>query len=161
MASQFGRAPLASPPFTDLVNGAALTRPLLRAPRNVRLDGTLSRSLSGARVTSPYSVGLLAPFAMVEGVAGAAFLLATAWDHLPEILIVENGAPPPGGTGQDAGSDGSAGDRRCCRLNKTGPEGPDKVVRAGDRGFMRSCAPPGTGQTASMVPAGGSSVKLV
>ena len=91
MASQFGRAPLASPPFTDLVNGAALTRLLLQAPRNVRLDGTLSRSLAGARV--PSSVRRRAPFAMGEDVAGTAFPFAAARGHLPDILVVENGGP--------------------------------------------------------------------
>ena len=93
MAAQFGRAPLTFPPAPDLGNGAALTRPLLQAPRNVRLDGTLSRSLSGARVTSPYSVGRWAPFAMAEDVSGTAFIFVASWGHLPDILVVENGGP--------------------------------------------------------------------
>ena len=42
MVAQFGQAPLASLPSPDLGNGAALTRPLLQAPHNLRLDGTLS-----------------------------------------------------------------------------------------------------------------------
>ena len=69
MAAQVGRAPLASLPSPDLGKGAALTRPLLQAPRNLRLDGTLSRSSSGARVMSPSSVGRRSPFAMSEDVA--------------------------------------------------------------------------------------------
>ena len=95
MATQFGRAPLVSLPSPDLGNGAALTRPLLQAPRNVRLDGTLSRSSSGAWVLSPSSVRRCYPFAMSEDVAGAAFLFSAAWGHLPEILVVENGGPSP------------------------------------------------------------------
>ena len=39
---------------------------------------------------------------------------------------------------------------------QTGPEGPDKVGSAGEPGFTRICARPGTVHTASMVPAGGS-----
>ena len=69
MAAQFGRAPLASLPSPDLGNDAALTRPLLQAPHNLRLDGTLSRSSSGARVMSPSSIGRRSPFAMSEDVA--------------------------------------------------------------------------------------------
>ena len=93
MADQFGQAPLASPTAPDLGNGAALTRPLLRAPHNLRLDGMLSRSLSGARVPSSSSVGPQAPFTMVEDVAGAAFLFAADWGHLLEILVGEMAAP--------------------------------------------------------------------
>ena len=91
MAAQFGRAPLTFPSAPDLGNGAALTRPLLQAPRNVRLDGTLSRSLAGARV--PSSVRRQAPFAMGEDVAGTAFPFAAARGHLPEISVVENDGP--------------------------------------------------------------------
>ena len=88
MAAQFRWAPLASPPAPDLGNGAALTRPLLREPRNVRLDGMLILSLPGARVLSHSSVRRRAPFAMAEDVSGAAFLFATARGNLQEILIV-------------------------------------------------------------------------
>ena len=78
-----------------LVTGAALARPLLQAPCNVRLDGTLRRSSAGARVPSPSSVGRWSYFTMAEDVAGASLLFAATWDHLPDILVVENVSPRP------------------------------------------------------------------
>ena len=93
MAAQFGRAPLASLPALDFWTGAASVRPLLRAPLNVRLYGRLSRSLSGAQVPYPSTVGRWDPFAMAEEVTSAAFLFAAARGHLPEISVVENGGP--------------------------------------------------------------------
>ena len=80
-------------PAPSFGTGTASARPLLRAPHNLRLDGMLSRSLSGARVTSPYSVGRWAPFAMAEDVSGTAFIFVASWGHLPDILDVENGGP--------------------------------------------------------------------
>ena len=61
----------------------------------MHLDGTLSRSSSGAWVLSPSSVGRRSPFAMPEDVSGAAFLFSAARGHLMEILVVENGGPSP------------------------------------------------------------------
>ena len=57
---------------------------------------------------------------MAEDVAGTAFLFAAARGHLPEILVVENGVPPPRGTRRGAVNDGIAGDRRRYRLKKLG-----------------------------------------
>ena len=83
MADQLGQAPLASPPAPALFIGAVAARPLLLAPRNVHSDEALHRSLAGARVTSPPSVGRRASFAMVEDAAGAAFLFAVTQGKLP------------------------------------------------------------------------------
>ena len=64
MASQFGRAPLMSPPALALGAGAALDRTLLQSPRNVRLYGSLRCSLAGARDPYLSSVRRRASFAM-------------------------------------------------------------------------------------------------
>ena len=76
-------------------NDADLNIPHLQATFNVRLDGRLSCSSSGAWVLSPSSVGRRYPFVMLEDVAGAAFLFSAARVHFPEILVVENGGPSP------------------------------------------------------------------
>ena len=73
MAAQFRWALFASPPAPAFGTGAALARPLLQAPHNVRLDGMLSRSSTGAQVLYPSSVGSWDPFAMAEDVVTAAF----------------------------------------------------------------------------------------
>ena len=83
MAAQFGRAPLVSPPALALGTSAASAGPLLHAPRNVRLDGTMSHFSAGTRVLSPYSVRRRGHFAMAEDFPGAAFFFASAWGHLP------------------------------------------------------------------------------
>ena len=78
MAAQFGRAPLASLPALALVTGAAVARPILRLPRNVRSDRTLRRSSVGAQVLSPSFVGILCYSSMADDTAGAARLFAAA-----------------------------------------------------------------------------------
>ena len=92
-ATFLGRSPPVSPPVPAFRTGAAVARPLLQAPCNVRLDGALRRSLSDARVPSLSSVGCRPPFAMVEDAAGATFLFAAARGNLPEILAVKMAAP--------------------------------------------------------------------
>ena len=88
MAAQFGQAPLASPLASALETGATSARPLIQAPHNVRLDGMIRRSLSGAWFPSPYSVGRRSPFTVVEDVADTALFFAASCGHLPEILVV-------------------------------------------------------------------------
>ena len=76
MEAQFGRAPLASPPALALWTGAS--RPLLRAPRNVRSDGTLLHSATGARVLSSSFSGVLhfSARADTDATSGAARIFA-------------------------------------------------------------------------------------
>ena len=94
MAAQFGRALPASLQAPSFGTGATSARPLLRAPHNVRLDGTIHRSLMDARVPSHCSVWRLAHFVMAEDAAGATFLFDAAQGNLLEVLVEENGAPP-------------------------------------------------------------------
>ena len=110
MASQFRRAPLVSPPVPALGTGTTAARPLLRAPRNMRSDGTLRRSSAGARVPSLSFVGILCSSAMVDDSAGAARLFTAARGNLPEILDVRKWRPPPIETGQGAVNNSSARD---------------------------------------------------
>ena len=91
IVAQFGRAPLASPLASALGTGAASARPLLRAPSNVGLEGTLSCSFAGSRVLSPSSVGHWTPFAMMGDVSDSVFFFSAVRVHLSEILVVENG----------------------------------------------------------------------
>ena len=116
MEAQFGRSPHASPLAPALGTGAALARPLLQAPHNVRLEGTLSRSLEGVQVLSLFSVGRWDPFVMAKNIACAAFFFDAARVHLPEILVVEN-----------AVNNSSSGDLQIYRLNKMGTEGPKNL----------------------------------
>ena len=95
MSAQFGRAPLTSPPAPDFGTGPASARPLLQAPHNVRLNGTLICSLAGAQFPSLSSVRRRSPFVMAEYAAGDAFLFSAAWGHLLEIFDVKNGGPRP------------------------------------------------------------------
>ena len=116
MEAQFGRALHASPLAPALGTGAASARPLLQAPHNVRLEGTLSRSLEGVQVLSQFSVGCWDTFVMAKHIACAAFFFAAARGHLPEVLFVENTV-----------NNSSSGDLQIYRLNKMGTEGPKKL----------------------------------
>ena len=86
MASQFRRVPLASPLAPALGTGVAAARPLLRAPRNMRSDGTLRRSSAGARVPSLSFVGILCSSTMSDNADGTALLFSVARGNLLEIL---------------------------------------------------------------------------
>ena len=157
MAAQFGRAPLASPPVLSLVIGAADARTLLWAPCNVRSNRTLRRSSVGAQVLSPSFVGIMCSFAMVDYTASAARLFAADCGNLLEILDVQKWRPPPDGTGQGAVNNGSAEELWRYRLNKTGPSRPQQGRQLGQAWLhAHVCAPPGSEQTAYLVPAGGS-----
>ena len=78
MAAQFGRAPLTSLPTLALVTGAAVARPLLQLPRNVRSNRTLRLSSVGARVQYPSFVGIMCSSSMADNTAGAARLFVAA-----------------------------------------------------------------------------------
>ena len=82
-AAQFGRALITSPPAPAFETGAAVARPLLGAPRNVRSDGTLRRSSAGARVPYPSFVGILVYLTIATDATGAARLLAFTQDNIP------------------------------------------------------------------------------
>ena len=157
MASQFGWAPLASLLVPDLRTGAAAARPLLWAPCNVRSDGTIRRSSVGARVLSLSFVGLLCSSVMADNAADTARLFSATGGNLPEILDVQKWRPPPGETGRGAVNNGSAGDLRIYRLNKTGSSRPyqgrqRRLAWLHARAFV----PPGAGKNSSLVTAGGS-----
>ena len=78
MVDLFGRAPIASPPAPSLRTSAAAARPILRAPHNMRSNGTLRRSSAGARFPFPFFVGILCSSAMADDTAGTALLFAAA-----------------------------------------------------------------------------------
>ena len=124
MAAQFGRAPLTSLPTMALVTGAAVARPLLQLPRNVRSNRTLRLSSVGARVQYPSFVGIMCSSSMADNTAGAARIFAAAQGNLPEILDVQKWHPPPGETERGAVNNDSARDLWRNRLNKTGPYRP-------------------------------------
>ena len=88
--AQLGRAFLASLLAPAFGTGAAVSRPLLWAPLNVRSDGALQLSLAYTRILSLSSARRRPPFAKAKDAAGATFLLAARQSNLPEILAVKN-----------------------------------------------------------------------
>ena len=104
----------------------AAARPLLRAPYNMRLDGTLRRSLAGAWVLSPYFVGILISLAISDDAAGTTRLFAAKRGNLPDIFAVEKRRPPPNETRRGAVNDSSTGDHRRYRIKKLGLNAPTR-----------------------------------
>ena len=95
MTDQFKRAPLVSLPDPTLWTGVATTKPLLRAPRNVRSDGPLCLSYQGARVLSPLFSGVLWSYTMSDAITVTARLFAATQGNFTDILDNKNGGPNP------------------------------------------------------------------
>ena len=149
MSAQFWQAPLASPPATVLGTGAAL------APQCAL--GGCAKPLFGRRLGSvPVLRWASVPLRDGGRRRWCRVIFRRCSGPPPGDLGCRKWRPLPGGTGQGAINVGKNGDLRRYRLNKTGPEGPNKVGRAGACGFTRARAPPGIVHTASMVPIGGS-----